>query len=53
MSDKELILLKMKILYESSKVFDLVELAIGLDFIAKDAWDKIAEKYPPSIRIDA
>lgn len=52
MTDKDLILLKLKILYEKSQIMDLPELAMGLDFLTKDAWDKVAEAYPPSIRID-
>ena len=52
MTDKELILLKVKVLYEKANVMDLEELTIGLDHLAKDAWDKVAKLYPPSIRID-
>lgn len=53
MTDKELILLKMKVLYEKAHLMDLEELTLGLDYLVKDAWDKVAKLYPPSIRIDA
>ncbi len=53
MTDKELVLLKMKILYEKANLMDLTELALGLDHLSKDAWDKVANLYPPSLRIDA
>lgn len=53
MTDKELILLKMKVFFQKADVMDLTEIALGLDYLTKDAWDKIASSYPSSIKIDS
>lgn len=52
LNDKELILLKMKILYEKAKLMEMTELALGLDHLSRDAWDKVSYLYPQSFKID-
>ena len=52
LTNKEAILLKMKVLYLNLQTMKLTELTLALDNLARDAWDKISYLYPQSNRID-
>ena len=52
MTDKELILLKMKIIYSKAQKWSLEELTFALDLLSSDAWEKTAKNYPTSLQID-
>ena len=52
MTDKELILLKMKIIYAKSQSWGIEELAVALERLSEDCWNKVSKNYPPSFRID-
>lgn len=52
MTDKELVQIKLQIIYEKSSFMDLQELATALSLLADEAWAKIATEIQPSIRID-
>ena len=52
MTDKELILLKMKIIYAKSANWDMEELAFAINHLSEDAWDKVSKNYSPTNQID-
>lgn len=52
MTDKELILLKMKIIYAKSQTWEIEELAIALEHLSQNCWDKVFKNYSPSVKIN-
>lgn len=52
MTDKELILLKMKIIYAKSRSWGVEELAVALEHLSEDCWNRVSKNYPPSFKID-
>ncbi|MGD1914109.1 MAG: hypothetical protein ACFB2X_25710 [Rivularia sp. (in: cyanobacteria)] len=52
MTDKELMLLKMKIIYAKAETWNIEELALALERLSEDCWNKVSKNYPPSFRIN-
>ncbi|MEM9922513.1 MAG: hypothetical protein AAF915_01945 [Cyanobacteria bacterium P01_D01_bin.50] len=53
MNDKELMLLKMKVIYTKAQTWNIEELALALEHLSEDCWSRVSKNYPASFRINS